>query len=458
MAFREDFVWGAATSSFQIEGGFDKDGRGESIWDRFCRYPDRVMRGHSGEVACDHRNRFKEDVALMKAIGLKAYRFSIAWPRVQPDGLGQVSDEGLDFYSELVDELLANDIAPWVTLFHWDLPWNLHLRGGWLNPDISQYFEDYTRIVAERLGDRVSNWMTINEPQVISCMGYGTGEFAPGFRVSLNELLLISKNLFLSHGKSVRVIREVIDRPVHVGWAPVGVTAMPASDSEADIEAARQVSFDFTPPTKHEPQQLHRALWNSSWWMDPVYLGKFPEKALEAFAPHVPDNLLDDMDIIHQPMDFFAANIYHASLAAMVDGVPKLIDHDENMGSNTMGWDVTPDALYWASRFYHERYQLPVVITENGTPQTDFCLDGVVHDAARIDFIRGYLKGLDRAHTEGIPVEGYFYWSLLDNFEWASGYKQRFGLVHVDYKTQCRTLKDSAKYYAEVIRTNGACL
>ncbi len=459
MSFGEQFVWGAATSSFQIEGGFDQDGRGASIWDEFTRLPNRVMRNHGGELACDHRNRYREDVKLMAQIGLKAYRFSIAWPRVMPDGTGSISEQGLDFYSDLVDALLEHGITPWVTLYHWDLPWSLHLRGGWLNPEISDAFEAYAEAVVKRLGDRVTHWMTINEPQVITCMGYADGSFAPGLKLSLKELCIVSKNLLLSHGKAVRVIRGIQGERAQVGWAPVGVLTQPLEVTQAHVDAARQATFDVRAPGDHSPAQLRQTFWNSAWWMDPVYRGTFPEVALQRFGNHIPRDFEQGLDIICQPADFFAANIYISEFAESDgNGGYRQVDPGPDTASNTMGWDICPDALYWGARFFHERYQLPIVVTENGIPQTDLLVDGKVSDPNRIAFMSAYLKGLKQASREGVPVHGYFYWSLMDNFEWSSGYKQRFGIVHVDYATQRRTLKQSAHWYGDVIRSNGAIL
>jgi len=456
MDFGKQFTWGSATSSFQIEGGFDKDGRGASIWDEFTNMPGKVVRGHSGAIACDHRNRYKEDVGILKQIGVNAYRFSVAWPRVMPNGTGAVSESGLQFYSDLVDELITNGITPWVTLYHWDLPWSLHLRGGWLNPEISDHFAAYTEVVVKKLGDRVKHWMTINEPQVVVSIGYGNGQHAPGYKLSLKELAIASKHVLMAHGKATRIIKTVGGAEHQVGWAPVGVLSVPATESAADIEAARQATFAVNGPAKHTPDDLHVSFWNSSWWMDPVYLGKYPKEALEHYAPYLPDDFEDGLEIIHQRPDFFSCNIYIAGCAASNgNGGFSVIQPDENMETTTMGWDVNPDALYWGARFYYERYGLPVYYTENGIAQTDLMTDGEVLDPCRIEFVRRYLNGVKRGITEGLPINGYFYWSLMDNFEWAMGYKQRFGIVHVDFKTQKRTLKSSAKWYRQVIESNG---
>ena len=453
MGFAKNFVWGAAAASFQIEGAQTADDKGLSVWDALCQQPGRVKFGHTGAKACDHYHRYKDDVALMAQLGLHAYRLSIAWPRVMPQGTGAVSKAGLGFYDRLVDELLAHGIDPWVTLFHWDFPLDLYHRGGWLHPDSPKWFADYTRVVVDALSDRVSHWMTLNEPQCFIGLGHQMGELAPGLKLGMADCLLAAHNTLLAHGMAVQTIRSCSKQPAQIGAAPVGIIKYPANpDSAADIAAARQATFAVN----------QRDLWNNSWWTDPMLQGCYPEDGLALFGADVPAFTAAEMSTIAQPLDFYGVNIYHgeAVMAApdSTSGYQTLIP-PAGRPSTMMDWDVSPDALYWGSRFLHDRYQLPIVVTENGMANTDWVhTDGMVHDPQRIDFMRRYLRQLKRAAEEEIPVAGYFYWSIMDNFEWALGYDRRFGLIHVDYQTGERRFKDSALWYRDVIATRGVNL
>ncbi|HVL40333.1 MAG TPA: GH1 family beta-glucosidase [Fimbriimonadaceae bacterium] len=448
MAFPSGFTWGVATASYQIEGSPARAGGGESVWDMFCRREGAVHAGESGLIACDHYHRYREDVALMKRFGIQAYRMSIAWPRVLPDGEGCVHDEGLAFYDRLVDELLAAGIEPYITLFHWDLPLALYYRGGWLNRDIVGWFGDYTQVVVDKLGDRVSAWMTLNEPQCFIGLGQQTAQHAPGDRLGMEQLLLASHHALLAHGASAQIIRARAKPGARVGWAPVGVTYIPASDSPEDVEAAREATWSVT----------GKNVWNNTWWDDPVFFGKYPEDGLALFGRDVPEIRPGDMETIHQPPDFFGANIYNGTLVRRGDdGKPQTVSYRQGIGRTTYQWPVTPECLYWGPKFAYERYQKPIVITENGLGCVDWPhLDGQVHDPARIDFLARHLREFHRAHQDGVPIDGYFQWSFLDNFEWNEGYRQRFGLVYVDYETQERIPKDSAEWYAGVIASNGS--
>jgi beta-glucosidase len=450
MAFPKEFVWGAATASYQVEGATEEDGRGSSVWDMFCRKPGAVWRGQTGEPACDHYRRYAQDVALMKEIGLQAYRFSISWPRVIPEGTGAVNAAGLEFYDRLTDALLAADVIPYATLFHWDFPYPLYCRGGWLNCDSADWFADYARAVVDRLSDRIVHWMTQNEPQCFILLGLQVGEHAPGDRLGLREVVRAGHHALLAHGKAVQVIRSRAKRPPLVGMAPVGHVCAPASERPEDVAAARAQSFNVT----------RDSVWPTNWWMDPAVLGGYPETGLASLGGDAPEIRADDMATIRQPLDFFGCNIYQcAQVRAGADGKPESLSPVLGEPLTAYRWSVTPEALYWGPRFLHERYRLPILVTENGMSNADWVsLDGRVRDPQRIDFTQRYLLALHRAVADGIPVLGYFHWSLMDNFEWAQGYKERFGLIHVDYTTQRRTLKDSARWYAEVIRTNGACL
>ena len=458
MTFPNNFTWGAATASYQIEGAAYEDGKGLSVWDMMCRNPGRIWEGQTGEIACDHYHRYKEDVSLMKAIGLKAYRLSLSWPRIMPAGTGAVNEKGLEFYDKLVDELLAAGIEPWVTLFHWDLPYELYCRGHWLNPDMPNWFADYTRVVVDKLSDRVTNWMTLNEPQCFIGLALQLGMHAPGDRLALPEVLRAGHHTLLSHGRAVQVIRASAKSPAQIGWAPVGVATIPASDSAADVEAARKAMFTIEYRSATGTPGVD--VWNNAWWGDPVALGKYPDDGLEAYGNAVPKFSEDDMKTISEPIDFYGANIYNgATIRAGDDGRPEKPGRADGFPITALKWGVTPDCLYWAPKFLHERYKLPIVITENGMSNADWVsLDGKVHDPLRIDFLQRYLLALGRAIQDGVDVRGYFLWSIMDNFEWAEGFKERLGIIHVDYPTQKRTLKDSAYWYQKVIESNGTHL
>jgi len=450
MVFPGDFIWGAATASYQVEGAAFEDGKGASVWDMMCRKENAIWNNQTGDVACDHYHRYVEDVALMQHIGLKAYRFSISWPRVLPDGVGAVNQKGLAFYDRLVDALLAAGITPFITLFHWDYPYALYCRGGWLNADSPQWFADYAAVAVDRLSDRVQHWIPQNEPQCFIGLGHLDGTHAPGDRLALAEVLRAAHHSLLAHGRAVQTIRARAKSKPQVGCAPVGVVSMPATDSPADIAAAMKAMESIAA----------RHLWNNTWWSDPIFLGRYPHDGLKLFGSAAPKVGPGDMQIIHQPPDFFGVNIYHgACVKAGPDGNPVTVPQPDGHALTAFRWPVTPEALYWGPKFLFERYGRPVIITENGMAGLDWpALDGQVHDPQRIDYTARYLRELRRAIADGVDVRGYFHWSLMDNFEWAEGYRQRFGLVHVDYATQARTPKDSARWYARVIATNGGDL
>lgn len=450
MGFPEGFVWGAAAASYQIEGAAYEDGKGLSVWDMFCRKPGAVWNGQSGEVACDHYHHYREDVALMKNLGLKAYRLSISWPRVLPGGAGAANPKGLAFYDALVDELLAAGILPYVTLFHWDFPYDLYCRGGWLNPDSPRWFADYSDLVVRRLSDRVRHWMTINEPQVFVGAGHQAGAHAPGDKLGLKEVLRVTHQVLLAHGRAVQAIRAGAKLPPQVGFASCGTVKIPASQKPEDVEAARRMMFSTSPDQ----------LWSFSWFSDPIFLKRYPADGVAAAGPAMPDLGPDDMELIGQPLDFLGANIYNGDyVRAGADGQPEGTPFPVGYPLTGYDWPMTPEALYWGPRFLWERYGKPLYITENGLANVDWVArDGQVHDPQRIDFVARYLLALRQAMQAGVKVQGYFYWSILDNFEWAVGYRQRFGLVYVDYPTLKRTPKDSADWYRNVAATNGASL
>ena len=447
MSFTKDFVWGVATSSYQIEGAVSEGGRSESIWDDFCRQPGRVFEGHTGDVACDHYHRFREDVALMKQLGVKAYRFSIAWPRVLPQGTGPVNTEGLKFYSDLVDELLRCGIEPYVTLYHWDLPLALYRQGGWLNPESPYWFEEYTKAVARALGDRVKHFMTFNEPAIFLGLGHVETQHAPGVPLSRRDTLQMVHHVLLAHGRAVQALRREVPG-VKVGFAPNSSVCIPASDRPEDVEAARQQYFHGV--------SSPNALMNVSLWSDPIFFGRYPQEVVDTYGSDMPAWTEEEMQLISQPLDFYGQNIYSGDLWRSGNNGPEHVLYRPGSPKTAIGWHINPDCLYWGCKFLYERYKVPIVITENGMSCHDWVQsDGCVHDPQRIDYLHSHLKALRRAVEEGVPVIGYFQWSLLDNFEWAKGYDDRFGLIYVDFESQKRLPKDSYHWYRETIRTNG---
>lgn len=449
MTFPQGFIWGAATSAYQIEGAAHEDGRGLSIWDMFCRKSGTIHGGASGERACDHYHRYEEDVSLMQGLGLKAYRFSIAWPRVIPQGKGTVNSAGLDFYDRLTDGLLRAGITPFATLYHWDYPFKLYEEGGWLRRESADWFADYVAVVVSHLSDRISHWITFNEPQIFVGMGYQQGIHAPGDRLPFAQVLTIAHNVLLAHGKAVRTIRSCSKTAPRIGYAvAAGEVAVPASDSDGDIRAAREVFLSIA----------KKDCINSTWWLDPVVFGRYPEDGVERFVQSMPSIGGNDMSAICQPLDFLGINVYFGRrYRAGKNGSPEAVKPPPGTLCTASGWPIVPEALYWAPKFYSERYNLPVIISENGMARDDSVGDdGGVHDTERIEFLSGYLRELRRACAEGIDVRGYFLWSILDNFEWAAGYSQRFGIVYVDYPTGKRTMKDSARWYQKVLASNGS--
>lgn len=437
MSFRNDFVWGAATAAFQIEGAWNEDGKSPSIWDTFCEQPGKIEDKSDGTVACDHYHRYKEDVKLMSELGLKAYRFSIAWARIIPDGTGKINEKGLEFYSNLVDELLKYNITPYVTLYHWDLPYSLYLKGGWLNSESPVWFEEFTRAVAKKLGDRVKNYITFNEPSVFMGCGCFLGEHAPGLKLGTRDLLHMGHNIHLAHGRAVKVLRELVP-DCNVGITLATMPAIPVSPKD------EQTAYDqyFSCPSE-------AFFWQDSYWADPIVFGKYPEELLKSCADIFPAFTDEDMKLISQPIDFLGQNIYQARYVGEYKRAPGT-PHTE------IGWDTFDSALEWGVKHFYRRWKLPIYITENGLSCHDWIsLDGKVHDPNRIDFLHRYLRGLKNAAESGCDVRGYFQWSLMDNFEWAKGYNPRFGMIFCDYTSQKRIPKDSAYWYKEVIETNG---
>ena len=449
MGFAKDFVWGAATSSYQIEGTGRDSGKGQNIWDVFTKEPGRVYEGHTGDIACDHYHRFREDVAYMKELGLKGYRFSIDWSRVLPEGTGKVNEKGIDFYNALIDELLEQGIEPYITLYHWELPYEIYKRGGWMNPEIVEWFGQYARLVAERFSDRVKYFFTLNEPQCFVGLGFLQGCHAPGVKAPLRDTFEMAHNALKAHGRAVQMLRAYGKQNVQIGYAPTSGMCYPEKETPKDIEAARKALFAL-------PDDLSNWTWNVSWWSDPVILGKYPEEGMKTYEKYLPVITDEDMKLISQPIDFYGQNIYNGRCIRMgTDGRPEEVRRPAGFPKTATNWPVTPEALYWGPKFLYERYRKPIYITENGMACHDtVSQDGKVHDPNRIDFLARYLKNLKRA-AEEIDIRGYFQWSLMDNFEWDKGYAERFGIIYVDFETQERIWKDSAYWYRDLIRRNG---
>lgn len=449
MIFKENFVWGAATAAYQIEGAAQRGGRGASVWDSFSRTSGAVLGGHHGNIACDHYHRYRDDVAIMRELELQAYRFSFSWSRILPAGVGRVNAEGIAFYDRLIDALLESDITPYATLFHWDFPYELYLRGGWLNRDSVEWFGEYATVLADKFSDRIRHWWTLNEPPCFLGLGHVDGIHAPGLKLDWPEFFIATKHALMAHGRAVQVLRDQAKTPPVIGYVPISHIGIPADESPESIQAAREFTFG-TPDAS-------RKFWFARLYLDPVVLGEWPEECVRVFTDLPPTVSADDLDLMSQPIDLLGLNFYSAPIIRRgADGKPEIVESIPGSPRTGFDWPITPEGLYWSVRFHHERYGLPMMIAENGLSSLDWVSeDGAVHDPQRIDFTSRYLRSLHRADAEGYPIQGYFHWSLLDNFEWAEGYRHRFGLVHVDFETQKRTIKDSGWWYRKVIRRNG---
>lgn len=461
-SFPKDFLFGAATAAFQIEGAAFEDGRTASIWDAFCRVPGAVINGDDGDVACDHYHRYRDDVALMKELGLQSYRFSTSWSRVRPDS-GAVNPKGVDFYSRLVDELLEAGIVPWLTLYHWDMPQALEERGGWTTRDTVERFVEYAMTMHDALGDRVQSWTTLNEPWCSSFLSYTAGAHAPG-RQSVRDGLLASHHLLLAHGRVVEELRRR-DTSLRLGVTLNLTVADPVDPADpADVDAARRIDGQF-----------------NRWFLDPLRRAAYPDDVVadirtvdaEAIAAFEHAIRSGDLETIAAPIDFLGVNYYHGE---HVSGHPAAVPpvggeaptdrpirspfpshegihwHDRGLPRTNMGWEVQPDGLTrLLERVAADCPDLPLYVTENGASYDDVVVDGEVDDPERTEFVRGHVAAVLDAIDRGVDVRGYFYWSLFDNFEWAWGYAKRFGIVRVDYDTQERIVKRSGREYAQVI-------
>jgi beta-glucosidase len=442
--FPDQFLWGAATSAYQIEGHPLADGAGPSIWERFSHTPGRVVNNDTGDIATDHYHRYPADVELMSKLGLNSYRFSIAWARILPDGTGRVNDAGLAFYDKLIDALLVKNIAPMVTLYHWDLPEALDARGGWLNRDIADWFAEYARVVFRAFDDRVPKWVTLNEPWVVMDGGYVSNVLAPG-RGSFRDAPVVTHNLLRAHGAAVQAYRA--DGRNEIGLVVNLEPKYPASDSVEDLAA-----------TNRADAYMNRQ------YLDPVFLGKYPEELLEIYGDSMPEIPDSDWPLITTPFDFLGINYYSRNVVRDAPNTPPLNVARERQSLHVhteMDWEVFPAALTRVLVWIKDRYgNIPLYITENGAAFRDpaHVSDGRVDDQLRVSYFREHLRAAHTAIEQGVDLRGYFAWSLLDNFEWSYGYGKRFGIVHVDFDTLERTPKDSALFYAEVIRSHGAVL
>lgn len=435
-ALPDDFIWGVATAAYQIEGSVEADGRGESIWDRFSHTPGKTNQGETGDVTCDHYNRWAQDIAVMKELGVTGYRFSIAWPRVIPTGIGEVNQPGLDFYDRLVDALLNAGITPFPTLYHWDLPQALEDAGGWPHRDTAYAFADYAGVVADRLGDRVHDWWTINEPWCITELGYGTGEHAPG-RTNKHDAIVAAHHVLLAHGLGMEAVRSAAPSS-RVGIVINTEAHVARSAHPADLAAA----------------ELAHAL-KPGWYIDPVMRGEYPAAAVEYHGWDQAEVHSSDMATIAAPMDHLGINYYtrHISHDPTVDDSarpPPIVDAD--LPRTTMGWEVYPAGLRDVLVRLNDEYDLPMTyVAENGVAFVDEVAAGAVHDEHRRQYLEAHFAAAAEARVAGVPLHGYFVWTLMDNFEWQNGYDQRFGLVRIDYESQERIIKDSGHWFATVI-------
>ena len=446
MNFPKGFVFGAASASYQIEGGAFADDKGASVWDTFSHIPGKIADGQNGDIACDSYHRYEEDLDILKELGISHYRFSISWPRIMPHGHGAVSKAGLDYYDRVIDGCIERGIEPWITLYHWDLPQALQDEGGWKNRRTAEYYKEYTRTVVRHFGTRVSHYITLNEPQVVIGNGYCNGEFAPGLCLEPEEQFLCWHNLMLAHGLAAAVIRESAPH-AQIGVASCGMIG--CLEEHPEDTPAEVADFTFS---SYEEEDKTASCFCNHWFLDPICKGSYPEDTLSPWYEYSGQVSPADLETICCPPDFIGLNIYHGVILDPDNDyrpLPLYPGHPKT----AFNWPVVPESLYWGPRLIYERYGLPIVITENGLSCNDrIFLDGKVHDPDRIDFLERYLSEYARAGEDGIPIKGYFHWSLTDNFEWASGYNQRFGLVYIDYRTCDRTIKDSARWYSELIR------
>ncbi len=443
MGFKRDFIWGVATASYQIEGAFNKDGKGLNIWDDFTHTEGKISDGSNGDVACDFYDKYEKDIELMAELGVNAFRFSISWSRIMPSGRGKVNRKGIDFYNKVIDLLLKKNIVPFITLYHWDMPSEIYKNGGFKSDEIVDCFCEYTKLVCDCFGDRVKNFITFNEPFSFISNGYVKGIHAPGEKVDVKTTLQIIHRMLLCHGNAVKIIRENVEG-AKVSIATSSWAACPISEDAYDL-----AKKDYFSINRESPSEC------VSIYLDPIIFGDYPKEYYDYFGDILPFKDKNDLKIISQPIDSCCHNIY---TGYKMDGNGIKTNAPTYYGAplTSVGWEFMPESIYYGSKMLYERYGLPIVITENGMSMIDLVnKNGQVRDFPRIDYISEYLKELRRASEEGIEVDGYFMWSYCDNFEWAEGYNPRFGLVYIDYATQKRTPKESFYWYKGVIKDNG---
>lgn len=453
--FPPDFTWGVATSAYQIEGGWNEDGKGPSIWDAFCQVPGKIARGENANIACDHYHLLETDIELLKRMGVTAYRFSLSWSRIMPTGKDKINKKGLAFYNDLIDGLITAGIEPWITLYHWDLPLAIQMEDdGWLGSKIPELFGSYARVCFEEFGDRVKNWITINEAWVVAMLGYGQGVFAPG-RNSDSEPYQAGHQLLLAHANAVDIYRNHYQsrQKGRIGIANNCDWREPLTDSATDRKAAERALEFFL-----------------GWFADPVYNGRYPDSMVKRLGKRLPQFSREESELIKGSSDFFGLNHYTTLYAADSGGKTQrtgvygnggiaadqdvALSDDKNWSKTTMGWSVVPEGCFKLLQWISDRYDAPeIIITENGCSYSDKLVNGTVDDQERIDFYDSYLNACGKAIKEGINLTGYFAWSLMDNFEWASGYEKRFGLHYVDFNTRKRYPKRSAIWYRDFIST-----
>ncbi len=451
MRFPENFKWGAASSAYQTEGAWREDGKGLSIWDTFSHTEGTTFDGSTGDIACDAYHRFEEDLDIMQYMGIKVYRFSISWPRILPEGTGVVSGAGLAYYEKVIDGCISRGIEPWITLYHWDLPQALQDKGGWASRSTAYAFRDYAEIIAEHFGDRVPYFITLNEPQCAIGLGNCSGRHAPGNHLSPEALFPLWHNMLLAHGLAAAAIRRKCPG-VKISAASTGDLCTLAEHTSLIPDSLRRACFTTA------KDNSGNFFFNHQWFLDPLETGKYPEDPANPWYKASREVPAEELAVIHQPLDFISLNIYTGhEMQPAADGSMQPLPRYDGFPRTALKWPVTPEVLYWGPRLVFDRYHKPVAISENGLSLNDWVsLDGDVHDPNRIDFLHRYLLELRQAAAEGVPVIGYLHWSLTDNYEWNDGYKERFGLIYIDYRDGTRIPKDSADWYSHVIRTNGS--
>ncbi|MCX8058488.1 MAG: GH1 family beta-glucosidase [Spirochaetes bacterium] len=453
ITFPDKFIWGTATASYQIEGAWNEDGKGLSIWDVFAHNPSNIADGSNGDIACDHYHRYEEDIDIMDKLHYDAYRFSISWPRIFPQGKGQINEKGVDFYDRLIDLLLKKGIKPFVTIFHWDLPFELQKNGGFLDRNISDYFADYVSFLIKKFGDRVEYWITLNEPYIFSVLGHFTGEHAPGIK-SLPSFFISTHNLLLSHGKGVIAAKSINNK------IKIGIT-----NNNSPIVHIKEILGEELSLKDIKAKKFANAIFNTMY-LDPIFYGKYPSEVVSFIKLFNKKLCLGkDLEIISQKIDFLGVNNYSRTVIKTIKNplfkfkVEDPVGKDWAKDLTEMKWEIVPDAFYDILKFLWENYckkaNIPIFVTENGAAFDDKVENGKINDYRRIEYLKNYIKSMKKLMDEGGDIRGYFVWSFMDNFEWAHGKKKRFGLVYIDYETQNRIIKESGYWYSKLCKEHG---